>query len=183
MQQSVIFYRHIRANFGIPNKSQFPDIGKNPGRGISNFRISGQSLIKENCHNSRTCGDIDMKLVPVTKLDKRNKTRPKKFGHDFMPKNYNVIVIFLIYGQFGASRKPDSEGIVYKIYIFIDSNLLCYKNWKQTKTSLTQLLLWVKVLFWPKNAGFLQKNADTTKIKKTLNMKLNMDVYLCAKFF
>ena len=69
-----------------------------------------------------------MKLAPVTKLDKRNKIRPKKFGDDFMPKNYDVIVIFLIYGQFGASRKPDSEGIVYKIYIFIDSNRLCYKN-------------------------------------------------------
>ena len=40
--------------------------------------ISGQSLIKENCHNSRTSGDIDIKLGPVTKRDKRNKTTSKK---------------------------------------------------------------------------------------------------------
>ena len=40
--------------------------------GISNFRISGQSSINKNFHNSRTNQDIDMKIGPVTKLDKRN---------------------------------------------------------------------------------------------------------------
>ena len=45
---------------------------------ISYFRIPGQSLIKENCHTSRTIDDTDMKLGPVTKLDKRNKTPIKK---------------------------------------------------------------------------------------------------------
>ena len=40
---------------------------------ISYFRSFDQSLIKENCHNSRTSDEIDMKLGPVTKLDKRNK--------------------------------------------------------------------------------------------------------------
>ena len=45
--------------------------------GVDDFRISGQSLIKENCYNSRTSDDIDMKLGPVTKLDKRNKTTSK----------------------------------------------------------------------------------------------------------
>ena len=35
--------------------------GQNSGRSISNLRISGQSLIKENCQNSRTSDDIDMK--------------------------------------------------------------------------------------------------------------------------
>ena len=48
-----------------------------------------------------------------------------------MLKNCDVIVIFLIYGQFGAIWKPDSEGIVSKIYISTNSNLLFYKNWKQ----------------------------------------------------
>ena len=33
--------------------------------------------------------------------------------------------------QFGAIRKPDSGYIVCRIYIFINSNLLSYKNWKQ----------------------------------------------------
>ena len=41
--------------------------------GISDFLISGQFLIKENYHNSRTSDDKYMKLGPVTKLDKKTK--------------------------------------------------------------------------------------------------------------
>ena len=48
-----------------------------------------------------------------------------------MSTNCNVIVIFSIYGQFGAIRKPDSGGMVYNTYIFINSNLLSYESWKQ----------------------------------------------------
>ena len=48
-----------------------------------------------------------MKLGPVTKLDKRNKTASKKFDDDVMLVKCDVIVIFPIYGQFGAIRKPD----------------------------------------------------------------------------
>ena len=47
-----------------------------------------------------------------------------------MSANFDAIVIFLIYGRSGAIRKPDSGRIVCKIYIFIDSNFLSYKNWK-----------------------------------------------------
>ena len=65
-----------------------------------------------------------MKLGPVTKLDKRNKTTSKKFDDDVMSENCDVIVIFPIYGQFGAIRKPDSGRIVCKTYIFINSKLL-----------------------------------------------------------
>ena len=45
-----------------------------------------------------------------------------------MSVNCDVIVIFPIYGQFGAIRKLDSGRIVCKTYIFINSNLLSYKN-------------------------------------------------------
>ena len=45
-----------------------------------------------------------------------------------MFKNYDVVVIFRIYGQFGATQKPDSGRTVCKTYIFINSNLLSYKN-------------------------------------------------------
>ena len=69
------FSRDIHAKFGIPNSPQSPDIGQNSDRGIFNFRISGQFLIKQNCHNSRTSDDIDMKIGAVTKLDMRNKTK------------------------------------------------------------------------------------------------------------
>ena len=43
-----------------------------------------------------------MKLGPVTKHDKRNKTTLKKFDDDVISANYEVTVIFPIYGQFGA---------------------------------------------------------------------------------
>ena len=68
-------------------------MGQNPGGGNSNSR--GQSIIKENCRNSRTSDDIDMK--PVTKPDKRNKTPSKNFNANVMSKNYDPIVIFRIY--------------------------------------------------------------------------------------
>ena len=63
-------------NFVFPI-CQSPDIGQNSDGGISYFQISGQPLIKGNYHNSRTSDDNDMKLGPVTKLDKRNKTTSK----------------------------------------------------------------------------------------------------------
>ena len=49
-----------------------------------------------------------MKLGPVTKLDKINKTTSKKFDDDVISKNCDVIVIIRIFGQFGAVRTPDS---------------------------------------------------------------------------
>ena len=82
----------------MPNLSQSPDIGQNSDGGISDFRISGQSLIKENCHNSRTSDDIDMKLGAVTKLDKRNISTSKYFDDEVMSGNYNITVIFWIFG-------------------------------------------------------------------------------------
>ena len=76
----------------------------------SDFRISGQSLIKENCHNSRTSDDIDMKLGPVTKLDKKNKATSKKLTM----MSCRQIVTSLSFSQFLAnleqsgSRIPDA---------------------------------------------------------------------------
>ena len=107
--------------------AQPPDIGQNTDGAISNisdFRISGQFLIKVN----RTNDDIEMKLGPVTKLDKRNKTMSRRFEDNAVSANYDVIVIFTIYGQLGAIQKPDSGRIVCKTYIFLNSNLLCYKT-------------------------------------------------------
>ena len=68
-----------------------------------------------------------MKLGTVTKRDKRNKMTSEKFGDDVMSGNFDVIVIFPIYIQFGAIRKQDSGRIVFKTYIFINSNLLSCK--------------------------------------------------------
>ena len=62
-------------------------------------KTNGQSLIKENCHNSRTNDDTDMKLGPVTKLDKRNKTTSKKKDDDIMSRimKYSLNAQFSIY--------------------------------------------------------------------------------------
>ena len=89
--------------------------------------------------------------------------------------NCEATVIFFIYGQFGAIWKPDSGCIVCKTYIFIESNLLFYKNWKQnwkiSNTALT-LLLWVNVL----------KNADIRNIKRNLVLKgiFSETTYVCV---
>ena len=71
-----------------------------------------------------------MKFGSVTKLDKRNKTTLKNFGDNVKSANCDIIVIFPIYGRFGAIRKPDSERIVCKTYIFINSNLFILQKLK-----------------------------------------------------
>ena len=53
-----------------------------------------------------------MKPGPVTKLEKRNNTTSKKLDVEVMSENYDVIVIFQIFGQFGEVRRPDSRHIV-----------------------------------------------------------------------
>ena len=74
-----------------------------------------------------------MKLGQVTKLKKKKKKKikkkkKKKNVNDVMLAIHDLIVIFLIYSQFGAIRKPDSWCKVCKTYILIKSNLLSYKN-------------------------------------------------------
>ena len=85
--------------------------------------------MKESCHNSRTSDDIDMKLGPVTKLYKRNKTTSKNdFDDGVILENCDVIVSFSIYGQSGAIPKLDSGHLVCKTYVFVNSNFLSYNN-------------------------------------------------------
>ena len=91
------------------------------------FLIFGQFFKKEN----RTVHDIDMKLGPVTKRDNRNSSMLKKFNDDVNLANFDVIIFFLIYGQFTDIRKPDSGRMVYKTYILINKNFLSCKTSKQ----------------------------------------------------
>ena len=84
------------------------DIGQISDGDISDLRISGQSLIKENCHNSRASDDIDMKLGPVTKLEKKTRKRQKKnYFDDVMPVSCDVNVIF----EFIANLKQSGSRI------------------------------------------------------------------------
>ena len=79
-----------------------PDIGQNSDGGIS--RISGQSFMKENCRNSRTSNDIDMKLKPVTKIEKKPR-HPKKNNDGVILANCEVIVIFQFMGNLEQSGR------------------------------------------------------------------------------
>ena len=93
-----------------------------------------------------------------------------------MSTNFDVIVIFLIFGQFGAIRKTDSRCIVCKIYIFINSNINSNleKSENRTKKSLAQRLH-IALSRGQKIMVFLEKHADISKIKK------HMCVYLRTK--
>ena len=87
---------YIRAKFGILNSSQSLDDRKNSYGFFSNLRISGQSFINENLHHSRTSHDIDMKLGPVAKIDKRNTAALKNFDDDVC-RQIVMPLFFLIY--------------------------------------------------------------------------------------
>ena len=103
-----------------------------------------------------------MKLGLVTKLDKGNKTTSKKIVDNVLSGNFDVIVM------------PDSGRTVWKTYNFLNSILLSYINWKQnlklSNTALT-ILIWVKILFLPKNCYFLLKNVGISKIKTDFLLK------------
>ena len=71
--------------------------------------------------------DVDMKFETVTKLDKRNTTTLKKLSMTSVS-NFDVTVLFSIYGQLAVLQKPDFGGMVYTTYIFINNMFLSYKN-------------------------------------------------------
>ena len=82
------------------------------------------------------------------------------------------IVTSLSFFQFMAKAWPDAWSVKptfsFKVTFYLT------KTENRTKKSLTALtqLLQVKVLFWPKNADFLQKqNADISKIKRAHVLK------------
>ena len=88
-----------------------------------------------------------MKLGPLTNLDYRNTATSEKLDGDVMSDNFDVIVIFPIYGQFGAIRESDSGRMVCETFIFINSNLETFiftnsyltKTNNRTKKYLTQV--------------------------------------------
>ena len=111
-------------------------------------RISGQSPINENCQNSRTTNDIDMKLRPVTENDKRNTITSKK-DDDVMPANYDIIIAFPIYGQLEQSKIWVPDAWLEKLSFSLIVAFYFTKTERRSAKSLTQnlmLLLWVKVI-------------------------------------
>ena len=55
----------------------------------------------------------------------------KKIDNNAISENRYGIAISSIYRQFEAIWKADSRCIVYETYIFINSDLFSYKDWKQ----------------------------------------------------
>ena len=132
---------------------QSPDIEQSSNRDISDFWISGWSLIKEICCNSRTRDDIDMKLGPITKLDKRNKTMSKKTW------------------QWCHVRKLCHH------YHF--PNLL--PIWSNPEASIYTTGLSKDTIF-AKKCLFFAKNTDISKIKRALALKgiFSKPIYVCT---
>ena len=94
---------------------------QNSDGGISDFSISGQSLAKGNCHNSRASYDTDMKLRPATKFNKGNKTKSKNFNDDIISENCDVSAVFPIYSQFGAIESwiPDAWSVKFMFPLIV----------------------------------------------------------------
>ena len=84
----------ICVKLGVPNSASLYTLGQTQTGVISNFQISGQSFIKVNCHNSRTSDDIDMKLGPATKIDKRNMATSKKLTTISFQQNVTSLSFF-----------------------------------------------------------------------------------------
>ena len=74
-----------------------------------------------------------MKLRLVTKLEKRNKTMSEEIDDDIMLGKSNFIIIFPIYGQFGAISKTDSGRIVCKTYFSLIKTFDLTKPENRTK--------------------------------------------------
>ena len=118
--------------------TQSPDHGQNSDGGISDFQISGQSLIKENFYNSRTNYDIDMKFRPVTKLDKRNKGTSKKSDYSCQKIVMSLPFFgFLAYLEQSGGQIQDTESAKAMFSVIVTFCLT--KTEKRTKKSLTQL--------------------------------------------
>ena len=118
---------------------QSPDIRQNSDEGISDFRISGQSLIKENCHNFRTSDNTDMKLGPVTKLDKRDKKTSKNVALTSFRKIMRSLSFFgfLVNLEQSGGRIPDTESA--KVMFSVIVTFCLTKTENRTKKCLTQL--------------------------------------------
>ena len=80
-----------------------------------------------------------MKLWPVTTLAKSNMATLKKFDDDAISVNRDLILIFPIYGKFGAtgSRIPDTWSVKHTFSLIVPFYVTKTEN--RTKKSLTQL--------------------------------------------
>ena len=98
-----------------------------------------------------------MKLRPVTKLNKGNKTTSKRVEIDVTPAKSDVIVFLKIYGQFVATQNLDSGCMVYKVYILIIVIFYLTEPENRTKEHSYYTIALTKGTIFVKNADFCKK--------------------------
>ena len=138
------------------------------------FPISGSVVeytINKNWHNSRTSNDIYLKLGSITKLETRNRATSKNWRWcraDKLWRHRHVFDLWPIWSDPEAAFRAHGSGS----YIFINSNFLSYKNWKQNLKSLTELSYFFEWRYYfCQKCWFIVKNADISKIKGGLSVK------------
>ena len=72
-----------------------------------------------------------MKLEPVTKPGETNAATTKILNDGLILTDCNVIIIFLVYGQFGANQKPHSRPLFCKTYTLLIVTCYLTVNLKQ----------------------------------------------------
>ena len=78
------------------------------------------------------------------------------------------LFFFKIYGQFGAIRKTDCGCLVCKTYIFINNNLLSYKNIRETCRKPKILIL--NILFSSGLAWIAELKITEVELKVTMKI-------------
>ena len=68
-------------------------------------KITGQPFIEENCQTSRTCNDIDVKLGPVTKIEKKKNTALSKKSDDGVMSEFVTPLSFSVLSPTGSNSE------------------------------------------------------------------------------
>ena len=108
-------------------------------RGLLWFSDFYSISYKKICCNSRTSDEIEMELRPVTKRDKRNKTRSKRFDDDFMSKKVQPNCHFSDFWPMWSSLEARFWTQSLRKLFSVTVTFFFTKNENRTKNSLTQL--------------------------------------------
>ena len=156
------FIRDTCTKFNISNLPSLQILGITQ-TGV--FLIS-RFWVQENCHNSRTSNDIDMNLGPVTKIDKRNKTKSKNWQRRHVR---NLLYHCLFSNLWPLWNNPEVSFRMPSFIFSLIGTLYLTKTENRVKkissTALT-LLVWVKVLVSSKKLIFYKKMLITAKLKE-----------------
>ena len=93
--------------------------------------------MKENCHNSRTSDDIDMKLGSLTELDKRNKTTSKNLT---MASCQQIVTSwsffrFMTNSERSGSQIPDTQSVKLTFSLIVTFYLTKTENSLETEAT------------------------------------------------